>query len=95
MARFKRFRRGAGKRNNFSLDNAAKGVGYSVVAKRFLGNNDLIALGAAYYGGGFAGVVGSMVVGTASLGSLGGLLGGIMGGNSNQSGGNANSPTFY
>lgn len=75
MARFRKAKRYA-RRGAGILNEASKGIGYAVLVNRFgsgvLGQYTGIAsLGAAYYGGGVMGAVGSVLVGAASLGSIG------------------------
>jgi len=80
LARKRSFRR-ASSGSGGMLNNALKGAGAAAVTKRFLGNNDLIALVAAGYVGGMGGVVGAVLTGQAAIPNLGGILGGTSSGN--------------
>lgn len=69
------------------LKQASAGIGMAVLVQKFGGSMlgqyaGVASLGAAYYGGGAAGVVGALLTGTASLG-------GVLGGNG------ASSTPFY
>jgi len=97
MARGRRFyrsvRRGVSSRSNMSLDSALCGLGASIVAKKFLGNNDLIAGVASYWKGGVSGVVASAVVGTVNINGLN--LNGLLGGMGSSSSNGSSTVTYY